>query len=165
MRPLQFLLRESKRRGLLDHATIPIPPACKADIKWWLSDNRLHQGTCISLPPPSISMETDASKVGWGCRIGSSLSRGTWSQKESLLHINLLEIRAIFQAIKANSILLQGRVVSLFGDNTISLHFIKHLEGTRAVIYYMEVRRVLLLEESLRDRPIPKLSKIPKCSR
>ena len=156
MRPLQFALRHARRQGLRDRSLLPLPPVCRSAILWWLREGRFCRGIPLSPPCPTISMETDASKVGWGCRVGQTLSRGLWSLEECSLHINVLEIRAITRALQHNSNLLRGRVVALLGDNTTTLAYIKHGGGTRSVDCYMEARLALLLAESLQITLLPR---------
>ena len=83
MRPLQFAPNLARRDGVPDHQFLPLQPGCPSAIKWWLSGHRLLLGASIAFPHASISMETDASTVGWGCGINHSLSRGLWSSEES----------------------------------------------------------------------------------
>ena len=101
-------------------------------------------------------METDASTVGWGCRIGKQLSRGLWSEKEKTLHINVLEIKAILNAIQQNAHLLKGREIALYGDNTTALAYIRHEGGTKSAACFLEAQKVILLAESLQITLIPR---------
>ena len=156
MRPLQFALRHAQLRGLSDSTRLPLPPLCRSALEWWLQDNRLRRGGPISPPEPTISMETDASTVGWGCRVGTTLSRGLWSPEESLLHINVLELRAIRMALLHNKTLLLNQTVALYGDNTTALAYIRHGGGTRSPSCFLEAREVLLLAESLGARLVPR---------
>ena len=156
MRPFQFNLRLAKAQGLSNWDLLPLPPSCRSALLWWLKEGRLSQGIPISLSPPEISMETDASTIGWGCRIESHLSQGLWSQQERQLHINILELRAIYNAIFQNKHLLQGKVVALYGDNTTALAYIKHWGGTKSPDCYLEACNVLLLAESLQILLIPR---------
>ena len=57
-------------------------------------------GSPVHLPPPDMLITTDASKRGWGAVHQSFQTNGRWSQKESLQHINYLELKASFLALK-----------------------------------------------------------------
>ena len=48
----------------------------------------------------ALQMLTDASKEGWGAHLDEHTARGTWSLPESKLHINHLELKAVFLALK-----------------------------------------------------------------
>ena len=48
----------------------------------------------------ALQIFTDASKEGWGAHLNERTARGTWSLPESKLHINHLELKAVFLALK-----------------------------------------------------------------
>ena len=49
---------------------VPLSPDAKADLNWWLQNLASNNGRLISFQKPSLTLETDASKTGWGayCR-------------------------------------------------------------------------------------------------
>ena len=53
-----------------------------------------------------------------GGKLGEVEIRGLWSPVEALLHINLLELRAIRLALKAFLPSIKGRLVQVFTDTT-----------------------------------------------
>ena len=64
------------------------------DISWW----RTHVDTAfneISLSNPSVTICTDASKLGWGATVGHNTTSGLWSSAEAMEHINVLELKAV----------------------------------------------------------------------
>ena len=48
----------------------------------------------------ALQIFTDALKEGWGAHLNECTARGTWSLPESKLHINHLELKAVFLALK-----------------------------------------------------------------
>ena len=52
-------------------------------------------------PKISITVYTDASLEGWGGSIGKISTRGTWLPDEKLMHINVLQLKAILLALKS----------------------------------------------------------------
>ena len=48
----------------------------------------------------AVQIFTDASKEGWGAHLDERTARGSWSLPESKLHINYLELKAVFLALK-----------------------------------------------------------------
>ena len=48
----------------------------------------------------ALQIFTDASKEGWGVHLNERTARGTWSLPETKLHINHLELKAVFLALK-----------------------------------------------------------------
>ena len=51
-------------------------------------------------PTTPTQIFTDASKEGWGAHLNECTARGTWSVPESKLHINHLDLKAVFLAFK-----------------------------------------------------------------
>ena len=149
MRPLQFLLQSARSQGWEEQERMYLDQECIEAVKWWLAPFRLERGVSMRLPSPTIQMETDASVTGWGCRVGTHLLSGTWSQEESLLHINILELRAMFCGLKGSQEILRGKTVALLGDNTTALAYIAHGGGTKSWDCFKEARKVILLAESL----------------
>ena len=48
----------------------------------------------------ALQIFADASKEGWGAHLNEHAAGGTWSIPESKLHINYLELKAVFLALK-----------------------------------------------------------------
>ena len=48
----------------------------------------------------ALQIITDASIEGWGARLDEHFARATWSPPGSKLHINYLELKAVFLALK-----------------------------------------------------------------
>ena len=132
MRPLQFALIEAKRKQTRDQDLVIMGEECLSCIQRWIQNDRPRKGMEISVKTPSISMETDASLIGWGARVDTSLAKGLWSPLEKLLHINVLELKAILKGRKAHAHLLKTKVVALLGDNATALAYVKHGGGTRS---------------------------------
>ena len=114
-------------------APIYLSSSATDDLKWWLDCNP-------SLPPsplysfsPSHQLETDASLKGWGAFSNSnSFTQGKWSQHESNLHINYLELLAVFLGIQ--SLFPGSSPISLLilCDNVSAVRYINHKGGTRS---------------------------------
>ena len=47
-----------------------------------------------------LQIFTDASKEGWGTHLNKHTARGNWFLPESKLHINYLELKAVFRGAK-----------------------------------------------------------------
>jgi hypothetical protein len=81
---------------------------------------------------PTIIAYTDASPTGWGAVIfdgpHTSILAGRWSDKESALHINQLELLAIQRCfakyVPVDSILGTPRKVWLYVDNTSAISWV-----------------------------------------
>ena len=60
----------------------------------------------------------DASIEGWGAHLGEHTARGTWSLLGSKLHINYIELKAVFLALKEFQDLCSNKIVLVATDNT-----------------------------------------------
>ena len=111
------------------HALIALSPSARIELAWWLKHTLNANGSPVHLPPPDMTITTDASKKGWGAAHQSFQTNGRWSQKESLQH-NYLELKASFLALKT---FLKGKshvTVSLQLDNTTAIAYINNKGGT-----------------------------------
>ena len=66
----------------------------------------------------ALQVFTDASNEGWGARVGEATARGVWSEPESHLHINLLELKAVFLALESFEHLCRDQTILAATDNT-----------------------------------------------
>ena len=76
--------------------------------------------------------KTCASKEGWGAHLNECTARGSWSVPESRLHINYLELKAVFLALKEFQDLCVGKIVLLVTDNTTVVAYINKEGGMRS---------------------------------
>ena len=81
-------------------ALITLSTSARGELAWWLENTRSTNGSPVHLPPPDMLITTDASMKGWGAVHHSLETNGRWSQQESLQHINYLELKAAFLALK-----------------------------------------------------------------
>ena len=110
-------------RGNFD---VPMTLSDKAreDILWWLhniSKSEKH----IQVAPPDVIIFTDASEQGWGAHLGDITTGGRWSEVESILHINVLELLAIYFSLKS-LVKTSHQHVRIMTDNTTALAYVKH---------------------------------------
>ena len=68
--------------------------------QWWLEEDDVLTGQPLHPVKYALQIFTDASKEGWGAHLNEHTARGTWSFPESKLHINYLELKAVFLALK-----------------------------------------------------------------
>ena len=57
-------------------------------------------GRAILPQPPDLTVETDASLLGWGAVSEGIRTGGLWSEEERAQHINLLELKGGAMAVK-----------------------------------------------------------------
>ena len=132
MRPLQlhFLKFCSPRRDIPSRP-VPLSPQVKSLCLLWGSQEFLLQGKSFSPPPPRMSMSSDASNLGWGAFLHPYHVSGVWSQ-EARLHINLLELLAVFLALQSFEDLIFGQSILIRSDNSMVVSYINHQGGTHS---------------------------------
>ena len=102
LRPLQVSLRNQWRPQNLPYShQIRMTSEILYHLKWWLQEDRYHQGIPLKIDPPSHTLFTDASLSGWGANVEPEglLFHGLWTEDQSRLHINVLEMKAIFLSL------------------------------------------------------------------
>ena len=109
IRPLQLhLLRFFTPLSDPQSKLIPLTREIKNLCVAWASPVRLLGGNPFSPPPHSLVLTSDASRLGWGAVLPPHRVSGVWSEEESLDHINSLELRAVFLALKSLEVHVRG---------------------------------------------------------
>ena len=101
-RALQCLRLEAlgQKRSPDYDSSVKLSSEAVKDLQWWIHSLRHHNGRPIYSPEPTLVLESDASKKGWGahCRENGISTGGPWTREESQAHINWLELKAAFLA-------------------------------------------------------------------
>ena len=122
------------KHDLLDH-----------HLRWWLDRKCTRAGMLLDIPDAQAHLFTDASESGWGAHLDTLQVSGQWSTRETLLHINHLEMLAVRNALLAFRDQLTGMTVQLMSDNASVVSYIRKQGGTVSVPLYLLAREVLLL--------------------
>jgi hypothetical protein len=135
MRPLQIYLNSiwDRMKMTLDFQ-IMTPLKLVSTIQWWGNLDNLLTGKEFSSKKPSVILTTDASKTAWGAHCQSQTVQGKWNPHQQTLHINLLELIAVWNALKAFLHLVKDQVVLIQTDNTSVLHYINNSGGTKSIL-------------------------------
>ncbi|KAM4807615.1 LOW QUALITY PROTEIN: uncharacterized protein WCC33_005133 [Rhinophrynus dorsalis] len=131
-RALQRLKARHLRRGLGYTNVIALSYDAREELVWWLKHLDAWNGRAIFGVIPDLVIESDASLLGWGARLGDISTGGRWSSMETSLHINCLELLAGSFALKS---LVKDRVhscVLLKMDNISAVQYINKLGGTKS---------------------------------
>ena len=117
----------------------------------------------------ALQIFTDASKEGWGAHLDEHTARGTWSLPESKFHINHLELKAVFLALKEFRTLCCNKTVLIATDNTTVVAYINKEGGMKSGSLCALPWRILSWctrqQVTLRARHIPGRVKADKLSR
>lgn len=106
-------------------AKMVLDAALKEDFNWWLgvlSDN--SQANVIRTECYACEIFSDASLTGWGASCGDKRARGWWSDEERILHINALEIKAAYNALRCFASGLRDCEILLRIDNTTAIAYV-----------------------------------------
>ena len=162
MRPIQLYLLSLWRpsRDPLE-ASVPIRAPLRPHLIWWTDKGRLSEGVPISPPEPDFTLLTDASLQGWGAHLEPAglMTSGSWSDQGSLEHINNLELRAVFLALKFFHTRILDKCVMVASDNTTVVSYIRKQGGTHSLSLFSLTREIFLwcarFNVTLRAKHIP----------
>ena len=97
---------------------IPLGVWLSRSLSQWLDEDWLQQGVPIAPPPCDEELFTDASNDGWGAHIAHLEASGSWPSSMKGCHINLLELEAVFLALKEFKLFIQNKHILVCTDNT-----------------------------------------------
>jgi hypothetical protein len=123
---IKFMRRVS--RASMAHSwnrTVVVWPCIIAEWASWIRSLRTESYTPRRPHPFTVTMYTDASETGWGVVLiygDRAWSRGgPWSDAESKLHINVLELEAIRIGLRLAAAILGPCTVNALVDNTTAI--------------------------------------------
>ena len=107
----------------------------------------------------SIQLLTDASNEGWGTHLEPSSTQGLWSPQEKGLHMNILELKAAFLALRRFKDQCQDQTVLVATDNSTVVAYINKQGGTHSAEMCALLWRIMTWchhsHITLKDRHIP----------
>ena len=115
----------------------------------------------MRFPDPEFFLYMDASHYGWGAQLElTTVSfHGRWTENQSQLHINMLEMMAIRLALKQAKTFIHHSCIMISTDNTTVVSYINKQGGTHSPNLCIRVWKILnwCLEQDIvtRVRHIP----------
>ena len=100
----------------------------RADIKWWIK-NLTKSRNYIRDNVYKYEIFSDASLTGWGATYQGKKVIGWWSAEESKEHINVLELKAAFYALKCFGKNIHDEELLFRIDNTTAIAYINKMGG------------------------------------
>ena len=133
MQPLQLHLLAFYRpkQDKLGH-TISIPCHIHPHLQRWLQEANIATGLSFRQSRLSVIITTDTSLTGWGATLPPRQVCGVWERSFQTLHINLLEMWAVVNALERFKPQISGHHVQIRCDNTTVVAYINHQGGTRS---------------------------------
>ena len=126
MRPIKWHLKNNWRVLESLEKVIPIPMSLHSHLQWWLKEDNVFTGQ--PLHPIKHALKI---LVRWGAHLDKHTARETWSLPESKLHINYLELKAVFLALKEFQDLWSDKIVPVATNNTTVVLYINKEGGMR----------------------------------
>lgn len=105
-------------------------PIILQDLNWW-SHNILKTSNCMKSISFDLEIYTDASLTGWGAVCNKDRAHGAWKSIELSLHINYLELLAVFMALKYFANDKSNCSILLRIDNTTAISYINRMGGIK----------------------------------
>ncbi|MEW8548334.1 MAG: reverse transcriptase domain-containing protein [Candidatus Thiodiazotropha sp.] len=109
-----------------------VSESMKIDLIWWIN-NLASQKRYIDHGNPQIVITTDASHSGWGGVYEKEKFGGRWSDSEAENHINVLEMLAVWLALKSVCRDHRNKHVQIRCDNTCSVSYLNSMGGIKSV--------------------------------
>ena len=103
---------------------VALPEEARRDLSWWMVRDHLLVGVRFGTPAPDLHLYSDASSSGWGAHLLDQNVSGVWSAQEKLLHINLLEMKALFLGLQAFQEDVAGHHVTAMCDNSMVVAYV-----------------------------------------
>ena len=126
--PLHYRILEREKIQNLSltgdyNSKIILTKEAKFQIGWWADNIRSKNGKKIRPDPISEWVQTDASLLGWGSFwVGKGISSGgKWSLQQKDMHINFLELLAIFCTLRCWFSECQSIHIAIQSDNTCAI--------------------------------------------
>ena len=125
-----FLKSLATRRGR--DRKVPFPPQLKTSLRRWLRPGTFQMSVPFRPPPISIRIFSDASHQGWGAHSSSGeCVRGNWSVTMRTCHINILELVAIYLALRKLRV-PRGSHIALHCDNSTAVNCLNRQGSSRS---------------------------------
>ena len=101
------------------------------EIQWWMNNVPTLKRD-IRHDRPSITIQSDASKLGWGAVFGTQKTGGRWTPSEAEYLINVLELVAAFFALQCFCSQMANRHIKIQIDNTTAIAYINNMGGSKS---------------------------------
>ena len=131
-RLIQWHLKNNSRGPESLEKVMLIPRSLHRHLQWWLQEHNILTGQPLHPTEHALQIFTDISKDGWGAHLDEPTERGSWSLPESKLHINYLELKAVFLALKEFQDLCTDKIVLVAIDNATVVSYINREGGMRS---------------------------------
>ena len=113
----------------------------KLEVLWWKC-NINDSFRFITISSPELTIHTDASQLGWGAVLDDCSCGGQWTEEESLCHINVLELKAVFFGLSSLMNEICNKHIRVKSDNTTTVTYINNKGGVKSLQCHVEARKI-----------------------
>jgi len=131
-RNLQRVRNLAYARAHSYEAVVALDTPAKEELQWWNQFMEDWNGKAILAPKPQLTIESDASLLGWGAHCSGVSTEGLWSPEERCRHINCLELMGASLAVKTFAKDRENLNVRLRMDNTTAIAHVNRMGGTHS---------------------------------
>ena len=103
----------------------------KTDLLWWVN-NLATQKRNIDHGNAQVVITSDASLIGWGAVYNGEKFGGRWSNSEAENHINVLEMMAVWLALKSVCKEHRSKHIQVRCDNSCSVAYLNAMGGVKS---------------------------------
>ena len=132
-RGLQRLKNQTLQVSQSFETTVTVNQEAALDLDWWSIRTNLLTGKKIQSREPDMTIETDASMLGWGAVCAGVRTGGLWSQVENRNHINYLELLAATFAVKSFAKFTRNAHILMKMDNRTAIFYANRMGGTHSL--------------------------------
>lgn len=148
LRPMQMWLnglRLDPTKFVHRRRRLRVSPQCLESLSQWRDRRWVVQGVPLGcLPSRRELVFTDASATGWGATWQGRTVQGVWAPPLVGAHINVLELVAVYLALRHFRPVLLAKHVLVRSDNVSVVYHVNHMGGTRSAVLFRWSRRLLL---------------------
>ena len=105
----------------------------ESDLHWWVEMPQEHNGRPLQILCWDMTIESDASLMGWGASCNGTNTGGPWTKEERSHHINYQELLAAFLNMKSFLPRKGPMSILLRIDNVTAIAFLNRMGGTHSL--------------------------------
>ena len=102
------------------------------EVEDWIKSISMWNGRPLTIPEPTVFIQSDACLEGWGATLNGMNASGFWLPSEQGEHINFIELKAAFLALKTFKAHLHNQHIRLLLDNSSAVAYINRQGGTHS---------------------------------
>ena len=130
-RALQRCVTSHLSRGFSYKSIISVSSSARKDLEWWISTSYPLPARSLYSFSPDVTLFSDSSSTGWGGWTSSGEHTfGWWSQSEAKLHVNFLELKAVFILFQCFFRLSSNSSILIRTDSSTVVAYINNQGGS-----------------------------------